>query len=113
MAFANLGYGFMADIFANNAANSGLLAIELPKKSAERLLSIAEDPTAEVVIDLGEQSLRAGDLRVSFDFDPATKARLLAGVDRIGITLRHEAAITRYEMERDSWLPSATAGSTD
>ena len=103
----------MADLFSTNAANIGLLAIELPERFVEQLLSIAKDPTAEVVIDLAEQSLRAYDLRISFDFDPATKARLLAGVDRIEITLQREAAITRYEMERDSWLPRATVGSTD
>ena len=103
----------VGDIFANNAANCGLLTIELPEESVKRLLSIAEDPAVEVVIDLSGQTLRAGDLRASFDFDPDAKASLLAGVDRIGSTLRREAAITRYETERDSWLPSASIRLTD
>ena len=103
----------MADIFANNAANIGLLAIELPERFVDQLLSIAEDPTAEVVIDLAEQSLRAGNFQANFDFDHATKERLLAGIDRIGLTLQHEGAIARYEMDRDSWLPGAGANSAD
>ena len=102
----------MADIFKNNAANIGLLAVELPEPLVEQLLAIAEDPTSEVAIDLAEQTLRAGDLEARFEFDPTTKEALLAGVDRIGATLQLEASIARYETERDTWLPRTAANTT-
>ncbi len=102
----------MADIFRNNAANIGLLAIELPEPLVEQLLVIAEDPTSEVAIDLAEQTLHAGDLEARFDFDPTIKKALLAGVDRIGVTLQLEAAIARYEIDRDSWLPRTAVDAT-
>jgi 3-isopropylmalate/(R)-2-methylmalate dehydratase small subunit len=38
------------------------------------------------------------------------RERFLEGLDDIGITLRSEAAITAYEQQRPSWMPSVTMG---
>ncbi|NND84657.1 MAG: 3-isopropylmalate dehydratase small subunit, partial [Acidimicrobiia bacterium] len=44
----------------------------------------------------------------SFDIDPATKHRLLRGLDPIGVTLDHGDAIDAFEEQRPSWLPTLT-----
>jgi 3-isopropylmalate/(R)-2-methylmalate dehydratase small subunit len=44
-----------------------------------------------------------------FELADFARWRLLEGLDDIGLTLRHEAAISAYEGSRPSWLPSVTA----
>jgi 3-isopropylmalate/(R)-2-methylmalate dehydratase small subunit len=38
--------------------------------------------------------------------DGATQQRFLAGLDDVGITLSHAAAIDSYEADRPAWLTS-------
>lgn len=92
-----------SDIFKQNAANNGLLLIELPERDHARLVEAGSGATAE--IDLPAETVRLGDWSVSFDINPATKEALLKGLDLIGTTLLHEDAIGRYEKERGPWTP--------
>ena len=70
-------YGFraivssdFADIFRNNCTKVGLLPVQLPQQTVERLQSAVEaDPSLEVTVDLGARKLRAGDVLADFDID--------------------------------------------
>jgi 3-isopropylmalate/(R)-2-methylmalate dehydratase small subunit len=48
----------------------------------------------------------AEDLVEPFQIDDYTRLRLLEGLDDIGLTLRHEDAVTAFEARRPSWLPA-------
>ena len=99
-AWALQDYGFEAvvapsfgDIFANNAAQIGLLTITLPAEQVRELTG-----AEELAIDLEEQTIRTPDGRsVPFGVDPFVRHRLLNGLDDIGLTLEHEAEISTFE----------------
>jgi 3-isopropylmalate/(R)-2-methylmalate dehydratase small subunit len=114
--WALLDYGFRAvvsprfgDIFRGNALKQGLLPVELELKAVEALWDLVEsDPTAQVTVDLTAREVRAGDSTWSFPLDDFSRWRLIEGLDDIGLTLRHEAAITAYEERRLPFLPAVS-----
>ncbi|HSJ27543.1 MAG TPA: 3-isopropylmalate dehydratase small subunit [Acidimicrobiia bacterium] len=97
-----------ADIFFNNCTKIGLLPVVLSEKEVQWLLELGQsDPTAEIVIDLQEQSVSYRDeFDARFEIDPFTKHRLLNGLDDIGLTLQHADEIAAFESARPSWKPS-------
>ena len=101
-----------ADIFRNNALKTGLLPVVLPEDQVRQLLDLAtEQPGVVAIVDLEEQSVSAGDLRFRFEMDPFERRCLLDGLDDIGLTLVHEAAISAFEAGRPAWMPDLpTAG---
>ena len=114
-AWALRDYGFravvssrFADIFRNNALKVGLVPAEVAPEVADALLRAVEaDPALEVVVDVEHRRVsapRAG-IDSPFPLDDFTQWRLLNGLDDIGLTLRHEAAIGRFEQGRPAWLP--------
>ena len=94
-----------ADIFKGNSYQSGLLPVELPAGTVAELMMAADDPNAIVTVDLERQIVICGDLQASFEIDPTVRDRLLKGLDAIGLTMEHEAAISAYEAQRPEWLP--------
>lgn len=97
-----------ADIFRNNSSFIGLLIVELPQEAVRRLIDLASDPRAEVIVDLETQTVTADGLEEHFEFDPTAKERLLQGLDGIGVTLTHAETIAAHELDRPSWLPTTT-----
>ena len=106
-AWALRDYGFravvssrFADIFRNNALKVGLVPAEVAPEVADALLRAVEaDPALEVVVDVEHRRVsapRAG-IDSPFPLDDFTQWRLLNGLDDIGLTLRHEAAIDAFE----------------
>jgi 3-isopropylmalate/(R)-2-methylmalate dehydratase small subunit len=96
-----------ADIFKNNCAKIGLLAVELPEASVERLLeAVRHDPEAEITVDLEERTVTGPGVEEKFEIDDHTRHRLLNGLDDIGLTLTHEEELGAYEQRRPSYLPS-------
>lgn len=94
------------DIFAANAANGGLLPVQLPYTAMHVLHEIVEaDPAADVTVDLAAREVRVRDTRAPFEIDDYTRWRLMEGLDDIGLTLRHAAKIAAFEQQRRSWLP--------
>ncbi|MDG4767266.1 3-isopropylmalate dehydratase small subunit [Solwaraspora sp. WMMD406] len=94
------------DIFRGNALKEGLLPVELELPAIEQLWSLVEaDPTAEVTVDLTTREVRAGGTAWSFPIDDFSRWRLIEGLDDIGLTLRHESAITEYEQGRLPFKP--------
>jgi 3-isopropylmalate/(R)-2-methylmalate dehydratase small subunit len=92
------------DIFRNNSYNVGLLTVELPEDDVARLIEFAENPTAEVKVDLETQVVEVDDFVFDFDIEPGVKERLLKGLDPIGVTLKDEDAISQFEARRPAWL---------
>jgi 3-isopropylmalate/(R)-2-methylmalate dehydratase small subunit len=109
-------YGFrvvvssrFADIFRGNSGKGGLLTAQVPQEVVEALWAAVEaDPGLVVEVDLTERQIRAGEIVAGFDVDDYVRWRLLEGLDDIGITLQHAAAITEFESRRPAFLPTTT-----
>ena len=88
-----------ADIFRNNAGNNGLLVIELSEQTIERIAKHAhEHRPYHLNVDLEQQTITDDfGLSETFEVEPFRRHRLMNGLDEIGMTLEHEADITRYE----------------
>jgi 3-isopropylmalate/(R)-2-methylmalate dehydratase small subunit len=109
-------YGFRAvvaprfgDIFRNNSTKAGLLPVVVPPEVGEQLLRAVEaDPSLELTIDVERRVLSAPaiGLECEFPLDDFTRYRLLEGLDDIGLTLRHEADVSKFESARPEWLPT-------
>lgn len=110
-AIQDYGFGAViaksfADIFKNNCAKIGLLAVELPEESVEKLLEITrKDPEATVSVDLEGRVVKAPGFEEPFAFDNFARYRLLNGLDDIGLTLTHEDELEAFEKARPSYLP--------
>jgi len=91
-----------ADIFRSNADQNGILTIELPEETVRQLLDRASrQPPYHLTVDLEACRVRddAG-LETVFSLDAFRRTCLLEGLDRIGLTLRHEAKISAFEAGR-------------
>jgi len=101
-------YGFRAvlapsfsDIFSNNCAKNGFLAVRLTEDEIAALLKQASmKPNYELVVDL-EQCMVSDDagFHATFEIDPFVRHCLLNGLDDIGLTLQHEPEILAYESD--------------
>ncbi len=96
-----------ADIFFNNSFKNGLLPIALPEEICATLREdAAMGGNAKLTIDLARQMvIRPNGEEIPFEVDAFRKHRLLNGLDDIGLTLEHAAAITAYEAKIPSWQP--------
>jgi 3-isopropylmalate/(R)-2-methylmalate dehydratase small subunit len=95
-----------ADIFKNNCAKIGLLAVELPEEIVEKLLeAVRQDPEAEITVDLKECTVTGPGVQEGFEIDDFTRHRLLNGLDDIGLTLTHEKELEAFERSRPGYLP--------
>jgi 3-isopropylmalate/(R)-2-methylmalate dehydratase small subunit len=95
-----------ADIFRNNCAKIGLLAIQLPEETVKKLLEVVRvDPEARITVDLEDRTVAGPGVQASFEMDNFTRHRLLNGLDDISLTLTHEADLETFERSRPSYLP--------
>ena len=91
-----------ADIFASNAAKTGLLTVAMPPPILAEIACRAA-ARYELTIDLEWCTITAGwDLEAAFEIDPFRRRCLLGGLDEIGLTLQHEPAIAAYESSHRS-----------
>ena len=111
-------YGFRAiiapsyaDIFYSNCFKNGILPVVLPEEVVNDLMARAtERPGYRLTVDLERGVIsdeEEGDI-ASFEVDPFRRHCLLEGLDDIGLTLQHEAAVTTYEQSRSASLPVTT-----
>jgi 3-isopropylmalate/(R)-2-methylmalate dehydratase small subunit len=107
--WALLDYGFraviapsFADIFANNCIKNGLLPVAIDDaKVAELLQRAAGVEIYHLTVDLVEREVRDDSGFVArFEIDDFKRKFLLEGLDDIGLSLKHESAITEYEKQR-------------
>ena len=96
-----------ADIFFNNCFKNGILPIALPEEVCETLMDDAALGTnARLTVDLERQVvMRPNGAEIAFNVDPFRKHCLLNGLDDIGLTLEHTAAIDAYEAKTPAWQP--------
>jgi 3-isopropylmalate/(R)-2-methylmalate dehydratase small subunit len=115
-AYAVLDYGVrvligvsFGDVFVGNCLQNGVLPVVLPEAAVQSLWQqLRAQPGAQLTVDLPSQTVTAPDAAVyAFDIDGTRKKRLLAGLDDVGVTLTHLAAIeafaARYRAETP-WL---------
>ncbi len=90
------------DIFRSNAAQVGMVIVELPEEQVKELMeSVDLDRGSDLVVDLEALTVTTPAGKVfAFPFDDSTRYRLLNGLDDIGLTLQHEDAIAAYEAAR-------------
>jgi 3-isopropylmalate/(R)-2-methylmalate dehydratase small subunit len=108
-AWALQDYGFdvviapsFGDIFRSNAAQVGMVIVELPEEQVKELMeSVDLDHGSDLTVDLEALTVTTPAGRVlPFAFDESSRYRLLNGLDDIGLTLQHEDEITAYEAAR-------------
>jgi 3-isopropylmalate/(R)-2-methylmalate dehydratase small subunit len=103
--WAIFDYGFkaiiapsFADIFYNNCLKNGVLPVRLPSYEVDYLFS---DDDLYIEIDLAKQSVTVGGSHTThFEIDNFHKKLLLEGLDSIGLTLKLEDYISRYERQK-------------
>ncbi len=111
--WALMDYGFkvvlssrFADIFRGNSGKAGLVTALVSQDVIEKLWSLVEsDPKTTITIDLDKRKVIAKDLEADFQIDDYVRWRLMEGLDDIGLTLRHESKITKFEKTRPSFKP--------
>ncbi|HDT5888008.1 3-isopropylmalate dehydratase small subunit [Aeromonas dhakensis] len=105
-------YGFktiiapsFADIFYGNAINNGMVPVRLKEEEVDALFQlVAAQPGIEIEVDLEANQVQAGSLTFGFEIDKFRRYCLLNGLDAIGLTLQHEAAISDFEAKQPSWI---------
>jgi 3-isopropylmalate/(R)-2-methylmalate dehydratase small subunit len=97
-----------ADIFFSNAGKNGIVLIRLSEEQVAGLLErAANTPGYELTVSLIDQTVTdTQGFHATFEIDPFRKFCLTEGLDDIGLTLRHAAALDTFEAQHDNanWL---------
>jgi 3-isopropylmalate/(R)-2-methylmalate dehydratase small subunit len=95
-----------ADIFRQNCYKNGLLPVEVSEGFADRLFA-AGTGTMDVDLETGRITARLpeGEFSESFQVPEGARRMLLEGLDEIGLTLQHQAAIAAYEAKHPELAP--------
>ena len=97
-----------ADIFFSNAGKNGIVLVRLSEEQVAELLHKAQTiPGYELTVSLEEQTVSdSAGFKAAFEIDSFRKFCLLEGLDDIGLTLRHAAALDSFETKHDEagWL---------
>ena len=97
-----------SDIFRNNCTKNGLVPVVVPEEIVHQIWAAIEaDHTVEITIDVERLTVELPSVGISasFPMDEQTQHRYLKGLDDVGITLTHAAAIDTFETTRPAWLP--------
>ena len=114
-AWALSDYGFrvviaptFADIFFSNAGKNGIVLARLSVEQVALLLNNAKTiPNYQLTVSLEAQTVSdSNGFNATFEIDPFRKFCLVEGLDDIGLTLRHAAALDTFEKQHDQagWL---------
>jgi 3-isopropylmalate/(R)-2-methylmalate dehydratase small subunit len=104
--WAILDYGFkviiapsFADIFYNNCFKNGILPIKLSEEQVEEIFQkTAANEGYQLQVNLEEKVLSDSQgLSIHFDLDEHYRQFLLQGLDDIGLTLKYDDEISKYE----------------
>jgi 3-isopropylmalate/(R)-2-methylmalate dehydratase small subunit len=94
---------FFADIFKNNALNTGLLPVQVSEEFLAKIFkSIQADPKTEIEVNLEKQEIKiisSGETE-KFDINPYKKQCLLNGYDDIDYLLSIKDKIDSFEKNR-------------
>lgn len=101
---AIIGSSF-ADIFYNNSFNNHLLLVTLPEAQVDELFKLVQNNEGmQITVDLEKEVVEAAGKTYPFKIDAFKRHCLLNGLDSIGLTLQHEAAISAYEAKIPNFL---------
>ena len=114
-AWALENYGFrvviapsFADIFFSNAGKNGIVLARLSEEQVATLMNNAKTiPNYQLTVSLEEQTVSDGKgFKANFEIDTFRKFSLIEGLDDIGLTLRHTAALDTFETKHNqaNWL---------
>src|SRR3546814_12942504 len=92
-------------IFADNAANNGLLLLSLPLEQVAALMAWPDEGAGDMTVDLDAQRIETGAYAAGFDIDPSTRAALLPGPDRVGETVTQ---LSEESPVRKAWATKMT-----
>ena len=96
------------EIFHSNAMNNRLLLVTLPADDIARLMTDADDATANTItIDVAAQTLRSRSVQARFELLPRHRRMFLEGLDSIGLSLTCQAQIAEFargHWARSPWL---------
>ena len=110
-AWALADYGFrcviapsFADIFHSNAGKNGILLVTLPEEQVQMLLDRAtKHENYKVSVSLEDNTVIDNHgFSATFTIDPFRRYCLLEGLDDIGLSLRHESALDKFEQKHDA-----------
>ena len=113
--WALAGWGFrcviapsFGDIFFENCAKNGVLAVVLPAETCAGLRrQLHQGPGGTMTVDLEEQSVAAANGTLHrFTIDAFRKQALLTGQDEIALTLTYEKEIAAFEARRAEPAPA-------
>jgi len=116
--WAHMAYGIRSvigpsfgDIFFNNSAKNGLLAVVLPAATCAALRAqLHARPGATLTVDLEAQRVIDADGAAhAFDIDAFKKQALLTGQDEIGLTFSYEELIADFERRHRDAMPWLTS----
>ncbi|WP_187487602.1 3-isopropylmalate dehydratase small subunit [Duffyella gerundensis] len=94
-----------ADIFYGNSFNNQLLPVVLSEEDIETLFQLVKaQPGIRFTVDLEAKTVTAGDKSYAFDLDAFRRHCMINGLDSIGLTLQHNAAIDSYEHNQPAFL---------
>jgi 3-isopropylmalate/(R)-2-methylmalate dehydratase small subunit len=97
-----------ADIFFSNAGKNGIVLARLSEEQVAELLHKTKTiPGYQLTVSLADQTVTdSSGFKASFEIDSFRKFCLLEGLDDIGLTLRHVAALDSFEKKHDEagWL---------
>lgn len=83
-------------IFHDNCFENGMLPIRLPETEVAALQAeVAVAP--EIEVDLVAQTIVTASRTLRFEIEPLRRRMLIEGLDAIGLTLRHAAAIAAFQ----------------
>jgi 3-isopropylmalate/(R)-2-methylmalate dehydratase small subunit len=103
-----------ADIFFSNAGKNGIVLIRLAEEDVALLLERAATVDGyELTVSLVDQTVTDSQgFAASFEIDAFRKYCLTEGLDDIGLTLRHAAALDTFEKQHDEagWLMPKYSG---
>ncbi|WP_087116710.1 3-isopropylmalate dehydratase small subunit [Corynebacterium urinipleomorphum] len=112
--WALMDYGFkavfsprFADIFRGNTSKAGLLAGQMTDADIQLIWKqLEQEPGLEVTVSLEDRTVTVGENTFTFEIDDYIRWRLMEGLDDIGLTLRDEDAIERFEEARPAFKPA-------
>ena len=97
-----------ADIFFSNAGKNGIVLVRLSEEQVNTLMNNAKTiANYQLTVSLEEQTVTDSlGFKASFEVDAFRKFCLIEGLDDIGLTLRHAAALDAFEAKHDQagWL---------
>ena len=102
-----------ADIFRSNSLKNGVLPIVVDRATHARLFGLlADDPNAELTVDLAEQGVLLPDgSTIDFEIDPFSKRMILDGTDELGYLLSKDAEISAWESAHPARINALAAAS--